>query len=85
MALLANRCDHRSRFVEDRDPADVRQIVRSLGFDTINLLGTDIGTMVAYAYAPRHPEEVRRLGSSRVLDSGLWTRGVDEPGNRLQR
>ena len=40
---------------------DVRQVVRSLGLDAIHLVGTDIGTMVAYAYASSHPEEVRRL------------------------
>ena len=40
---------------------DVRQIVRSLGHDTINLVGTDIGTMVAYAYAAHSPDQVRRL------------------------
>ena len=40
---------------------DVRQVVQSLGLDAISLVGTDIGTMVAYAYAANHPEEVRRL------------------------
>ena len=40
---------------------DVRQVVQSLGLNTIHLVGTDIGTMVAYAYAANHPEEVRRL------------------------
>ncbi len=40
---------------------DVRQVVRSLGFEAINLVGTDIGTMVAYPYAASHPDEIRRL------------------------
>ncbi|WNG35386.1 alpha/beta hydrolase [Archangium minus] len=54
---------------------DVRQIVQSLGFDTINLVGTDIGTMVAYAYASRHPDEVRRLILAESLIPGF---GLDE-------
>jgi pimeloyl-ACP methyl ester carboxylesterase len=32
-----------------------------MGFQEINLVGTDIGAMVAYAYASRHPAEVRRF------------------------
>ena len=40
---------------------DVRQVVQSLGFAGIDLVGTDIGTFVACAYAQRHPGEVRRL------------------------
>jgi len=54
---------------------DVRQIVRSLGFDTINLVGTDIGTMVAYAYASRHPDEIRRLVLAESLIPGF---GLEE-------
>jgi pimeloyl-ACP methyl ester carboxylesterase len=40
---------------------DVRQIVRLYGTDPVNLVGMDIGAMVAYAYASRNPAEVRRL------------------------
>lgn len=40
---------------------DNRAIVRELGFDQVNLVGADIGAMVAYAYASRHPDEVRRF------------------------
>ena len=54
---------------------DVRQIVQSLGFDEINLVGTDIGTMVAYAYASRRPEEVRRLALCESLIPGF---GLEE-------
>lgn len=46
---------------------DIRQLVSSLGFDTISLVGHDIGAMVAYAYAADHRDEVRRLA---VLESG---------------
>lgn len=40
---------------------DNRAIVRELGFDEVNIVGGDIGAMVAYAYASRHPDEVRRF------------------------
>ena len=54
---------------------DVRQITQSIGFETVNLVGTDIGTMVAYAYASRHPEAVRRLVLS---ESGIPGFGLEE-------
>ncbi len=54
---------------------DVRQVVRSLGLSSINLVGTDIGTMVAYAYASRHPGEVRRLVLAESLIPGF---GLEE-------
>jgi pimeloyl-ACP methyl ester carboxylesterase len=54
---------------------DVRQIVQSHGFDSIHLVGTDIGTMVAYAYASRHPGEVRRLILAESLIPGF---GLEE-------
>ena len=40
---------------------DVHELVRQLGHADLNLLGMDIGTMVAYAYAASYPAEVRRL------------------------
>lgn len=54
---------------------DVRQIVKSLGFDEINLVGTDIGMMVAYAYASAHPDEVRYLVLAESLIPGF---GLEE-------
>lgn len=47
----------------------------SLGFDAINLVGTDIGTMVAYPYATRYPNEVRRLVLAESLIPGF---GLEE-------
>ena len=38
---------------------DVRALVRERG--PVRLVGTDIGTMVAFAYALKHPDEVARL------------------------
>jgi pimeloyl-ACP methyl ester carboxylesterase len=40
---------------------DIHQLVTQLGFETINLVGHDIGTQMAYSYAAAHPMEVQRL------------------------
>ena len=54
---------------------DVRQTVQPLGFASIDLVGTDIGTFVAFAYAQRHPGEVRRLVLAESLIPGF---GLEE-------
>ena len=54
---------------------DVRSMVRSASFDTIRLIGADIGAMVAYAYASRHPAEVERLVFAESLVPGF---GLEE-------
>ncbi|QOZ26863.1 alpha/beta fold hydrolase [Bradyrhizobium sp. CCBAU 51753] len=41
--------------------ADIRALVRSLGASNVNLVGRDIGVMVAYAYAAQWPGEVKTL------------------------
>src|ERR671915_1348133 len=40
---------------------DIHQLVTQLGFNTIYLVGHDIGAFVAYPYAAAHPAEVERL------------------------
>lgn len=40
---------------------DIRELVKSLGFERIDLVGHDIGLMVAYAYAAQYPNEVAKL------------------------
>ncbi len=54
---------------------DVHELVGQLGYPTINLVGTDIGTMVAYAYAAAYPAEVRRLVLAESLLPGF---GLEE-------
>jgi pimeloyl-ACP methyl ester carboxylesterase len=54
---------------------DVRAIVRAAGFETIRLVGADIGAMVAYAYASRHPGEVDRFVFAESLIPGF---GLEE-------
>ena len=39
----------------------IHRLITHLGFEHINLMGHDIGGMVAYAYAATHLETVRRL------------------------
>lgn len=62
-------------FAKTNVAQDVRGIVQDLGFGPVNLVGMDIGTMVAYAYASRHPGEVRRLVLSESLTPGF---GLEE-------
>jgi pimeloyl-ACP methyl ester carboxylesterase len=40
---------------------DIHQLVTQLGFNTIFLVGHDIGAFVVYPYAAAHPTEVKRL------------------------
>lgn len=54
---------------------DIRGIVRALGFQAIDLVGTDIGMMVAVAWALHHPTEIRRLVLAESLIPGF---GLEE-------
>jgi len=54
---------------------DVREIVRVSGGGPINLVGVDIGAMVAYAYASRHPQELSTFVFAESLIPGF---GLDE-------
>ena len=40
---------------------DIRTLVRQLGHEQVQLVGHDIGLMVAYAYAAQHPKEVSKV------------------------
>jgi pimeloyl-ACP methyl ester carboxylesterase len=55
--------------------ADIRALVRELGFERIFLVGHDWGGPVAYAYAAAHPAEVRRLV---ILDVAIPGAGLEE-------
>jgi pimeloyl-ACP methyl ester carboxylesterase/quercetin dioxygenase-like cupin family protein len=41
--------------------ADIRAVLTALGVDHADVVGHDIGTMVAYAYASRYPDKTDRL------------------------
>ena len=47
---------------------DIHQLVKQLGYPNVRVVGHDIGTMVAYAYAALYPGEVSKLV---VLDAPL--------------
>lgn len=68
----------KSGFSKNNVAEDVRQLVLSLGIEKIDLLGMDIGTMVAYAYAANHPEEIRHLVFTESLIPGF---GLEERMN----
>lgn len=40
---------------------DIRNLVRQLGYERVQVVGHDIGLMVAYAYAAQYPKEVSKV------------------------
>jgi pimeloyl-ACP methyl ester carboxylesterase len=40
---------------------DIRELVKSFGYEQVDLVGHDIGLMVAYAYSAQYPNEVNKL------------------------
>ncbi len=54
---------------------DVHQLVRWFGFERADVVGMDIGSMVAFAYATSHPEEVGHLVLSESVLPGF---GLEE-------
>jgi pimeloyl-ACP methyl ester carboxylesterase len=54
-AIPANGLDMKTAAIR------MHALVRSLGFDTAEVVGHDIGLMVAYAYAAQFPKEVAKL------------------------
>ena len=54
---------------------DIRLLVNNLGFQTVDLVGTDIGGMVAFAWTLRHPKEIGRLVIAETLLPGF---GLEE-------
>src|SRR6266850_1616325 len=59
--------DFRSSQVVNADATiNVRAVLDKLGIDRADIVGHDIGTMVAYAYAARYPDKTSRLV---VMDS----------------
>ena len=55
---------------------DVHALVNGLGFKSIELVGHDIGLMVAYAYAAQYPAEVQRIVLMEAFLPGVgdWTK-----------
>jgi pimeloyl-ACP methyl ester carboxylesterase len=55
---------------------DIHQLVTQLGFNTIYLVGHDIGMWVAYPYAAEHPTEVEKLVAMDVTIPGFAPPGA---------
>lgn len=51
--------------------SDIHELVKKLGYNNINLVGHDIGLMVAYAYAASFPTEVKKLALLDALLPGI--------------
>jgi pimeloyl-ACP methyl ester carboxylesterase len=62
--------------------ARIHAAVRSLGFDKADVVGHDIGLMVAYAYAATYPQEVGKLALMDAFLPGVegWEAIYDSPG-----
>jgi pimeloyl-ACP methyl ester carboxylesterase len=50
---------------------DIHELVKKLGYNSINLAGHDIGLMVAYAYAAQFGQEVKKLALMDALLPGI--------------
>jgi pimeloyl-ACP methyl ester carboxylesterase len=61
---------------------DIRELVKSLGYERIDLVGHDIGLMVAYAYAAQYPNEVEKLALLEAPIPGIgavWEKIYTDP------
>ncbi|HEY3178957.1 MAG TPA: alpha/beta hydrolase [Casimicrobiaceae bacterium] len=60
----------------------IRVAVRSLGFEKVNVVGHDIGLMVAYAYAALYPQGVQKLALMDAFLPGVegWEAVYNNPG-----
>jgi len=50
---------------------DMHELMKKLGFQHINLVGHDIGLMVAYAYAAQFPSDVKKIALLDALLPGI--------------
>lgn len=63
---------------------DVYELVRALGYRKVDIVGHDIGAMVAFSFAANHPEATRRVALMAVLhpDESLYElRMLQPPGS----
>lgn len=58
---------------------DIHALVQELGFDSIDLVGMDIGTMVAFAYAASFPDDVHRLVLAESVIPGFGLEDLMNP------
>jgi pimeloyl-ACP methyl ester carboxylesterase len=60
---------------------DIYELVKHLGFETVNLAGYDLGSGVAYSLAAQHPDMVEKLAVMELACPAL----VTKPSWRLHR
>ena len=65
-------------YTKREEAEDLHRLIGHLGLDQVDVVGTDIGTMVARAYAAAYPSEVRRLVLSEAFLPGF---GLEEHMN----
>jgi pimeloyl-ACP methyl ester carboxylesterase len=53
--------------------SDIYQLVSGLGFDTVHLVGHDIGAQTAYSYTKAHPNNVSKLVVLDYVFPGLYS------------
>lgn len=58
---LGESSKEKSGYDKKTAAVDIHELVKSLGFKDIYLVGHDIGMMVTYAYAAQFPNEVKKL------------------------
>jgi pimeloyl-ACP methyl ester carboxylesterase len=58
---LGQSSTERTGYDKKTAAVDIHELVKSLGYKNIYLVGHDIGLMVAYAYAAQFPAEVKKL------------------------
>ena len=64
--------------------ADIHSLVQELGFESITVVGHDIGGMVAYAYAAAYRSEVKRLVLTELLLPGFGLEELMTAGSHFQ-
>ncbi|MFD4542701.1 alpha/beta fold hydrolase [Streptomyces bauhiniae] len=87
---LGHSAHAESGYDKDNQSEDIRQLLHSLGLGPqVRVVGHDIGAMVAFSYARRHPDDVEHLvvmdvaipglGLEKAMDvahGGLWHFGL---------
>ncbi|WP_166367207.1 alpha/beta fold hydrolase [Pseudomonas akapageensis] len=58
---MGRSAQSKSGYDKANQAADIRAVATALGVDHAVVVGHDIGTMVAYAYAARYPDKVDKL------------------------
>ena len=57
---------------------DIRQLILQLQFPSVNIVGHDLGGIVAYVYAAQHMDQVRRLGILEAPIPGVSSPTMDQ-------